>query len=39
VVKDLAEGGVAGCLGAQADQLVLKISKIIKILLMLCKFL
>ncbi len=24
VVKDFAEGGVAGCLGAQADQLVLK---------------
>ncbi len=39
VVKDLAEGGVAGCLGAQADQLVLKITKIINFLLLLCEFL
>ncbi len=30
VVKDFAEGGVAGCLGAQADQLVLKMTKKIK---------
>ncbi len=37
VVKDFAEGGVAGGLGAQADQLVLKMTKIINFLLMLLR--
>jgi hypothetical protein len=37
VVKDFAEGGVASCLGAQADQLVLKTTKKIIFLLMLLR--